>query len=80
MKSIYDYRSAIVHGENQSKLDKKRYLSNLNEEAKLVVEVAESYLKECIKVLIHKPKFLKAKNIDEELILGNSEEYREKED
>ncbi|MCY8934290.1 hypothetical protein C6W22_16480 [Bacillus atrophaeus] len=60
-------------------MDKKRYLSNLNEETKLVVKVAESYLKECIKVLILKPKFLKSKNIDEELILGNSEEYREKE-
>lgn len=80
MKAIYDYRSAIVHGENQSKLDKKRYLTNLNEETKLVVEVAESYLKGCIKVLINTPKFLKAKNIDEELILGNSGKYREKED
>lgn len=73
MKALYEYRFAIVHGENQSKLDKKRYISK-NGETTLIVDVAELYLKESIKVLIHKPEFLIAKKIDEKLILGHLEE------
>ncbi|MEH7038591.1 hypothetical protein [Bacillus pseudomycoides] len=69
MKAIYAYRSAIVHGQNQSKLERKRYIKNVEGNKKLVLEVAESYLKECIKVLIHKPEFLDATVIDKKLIL-----------
>ncbi|PGM61833.1 hypothetical protein CN947_12985 [Bacillus cereus] len=69
MKAIYAYRSAIVHGQNQNKLAKKRYIKNAEGNKKLVLEVAENYLKECIKVLIHKPEFLDATVIDNKLIL-----------
>lgn len=69
MKAIYSYRSAVVHGQNQHKLARKRYIENVKGNKKLVLEVAENYLKECIKILIHKPEFLNAKVIDEKLIL-----------
>lgn len=70
MKAIYSYRSAIVHGQNQKTLAKRRYIKNTEGNKKLVLEVAENYLKECIKVLIHKPEFLEATAIDTKLILG----------
>lgn len=70
MKAIYSYRSAIVHGQNQKNLAKRRYIKNTEGNKKLVLEVAENYLKECIKVLIHKPEFLDAIAIDKKLILG----------
>ncbi|PFA02699.1 HEPN domain-containing protein [Bacillus cereus] len=69
MKAIYTYRSAIVHGQNQKNLERKRYIENVEGDKKLVLEVAEIYLKECIKVLIHKPEFLDATVIDKKLIL-----------
>ncbi|PFX51355.1 hypothetical protein COL31_16170 [Bacillus pseudomycoides] len=69
MKAIYAYRSAIVHGQNQKNLERRRYIENVEGDKKLVLEVAEIYLKECIKVLIHKPEFLDATVIDKKLIL-----------
>ncbi|MHC0551361.1 hypothetical protein [Salinicoccus sp. CNSTN-B1] len=69
MKAIYAYRSAVVHGSNQKKLDKKKHIQDSKGEKWLVIDLAEKYLKECIKVLLKQPEFLEAKNIDEKLIL-----------
>lgn len=67
MKAIYSYRSAIVHG--QSNLEKKRYITDEEGNRKLLLDVASNYLKECIKILLHRPEYLSATNIDKELIL-----------
>ncbi len=69
MKAIYTYRSAVVHGNKQIDLEKKRYRTDSKGRRWLVVELAEKYLKETINVLLKNPEFLKAKNIDEKLIL-----------
>ncbi len=69
IKSIYDYRSAIVHG---SKIpDKKRVVRFENNTESTIHSLAIDYLRFVIKILLENPKYKSAKLIDSDLLLGN---------
>jgi Apea-like HEPN len=68
MKAIYSCRSAIVHG--QKNIEKKRFVKDSQGNQKLVLDVAYTYLKECVKVLASYPQFLDATEIDKKIILN----------
>jgi len=67
IKSIYSYRSAIVHG--NKKLDKKRLITV--EEKKVTAQsLATKYLRLSIKVLLQNTVYLNPTEIDKKLLLG----------
>lgn len=68
VKAIYSYRSAIIHG--STKLDSRREIKINEKENVPALDVAISYLRSCIEVLILYPEYLQANKIDEGLILG----------
>ncbi|UQZ56518.1 hypothetical protein C2H96_19510 [Bacillus subtilis] len=70
VKKIYDYRSAIVHG--NPKADNKREIRLEGTSPVPVIEKAIEYLRLVISIMIENPQYLKASKIDEELLLNNS--------
>ncbi|MBY8165850.1 hypothetical protein KW507_04115 [Vibrio fluvialis] len=68
IKSIYDYRSAIVHG--SKKIDKKRLVRIDESEYKTTHSLAVEYLRAIIKTLLEQPKYRDVGLIDTELLLG----------
>ncbi|PYE40048.1 HEPN domain-containing protein [Psychrobacter fozii] len=68
VKSIYAYRSAIVHG--SKKLDKKRVIKLEGDKETTTHILAVEYLKFVLKVLLENPKYQDSKLIDSELLLG----------
>lgn len=69
MKHIYSYRSLIVHGDANA--EKKRVIKRDNQEPISTTELAVTYLKECIMIMINNAEYLNAKMIDEKIILSN---------
>ncbi|MGE7723345.1 hypothetical protein [Bacillus cereus] len=69
VKKIYDYRSAIVHG--NPKANNKREIKLEGGNPVPVVEKAIEYLRLTISIMIEHPVYLKATKIDEELLLNN---------
>ncbi|WP_342472467.1 hypothetical protein MHH70_02515 [Metasolibacillus sp. FSL H7-0170] len=67
VKKIYDYRSAIVHG--NPKANNKREIKFEGVEPIPAVERAIEYLRLAISIMIENPQYLKANKIDEELLL-----------
>ncbi|EPF9310052.1 hypothetical protein ACSWFU_004265 [Vibrio vulnificus] len=71
IKSIYDYRSAIVHG--SKKIDKKR-LVRIDENKSITTHsLAVEYLRATIKTLLELPKYRDVGAIDSELLLGDTD-------
>ena len=70
IKSIYSYRSAIVHGSKS--VDKKRVIKLSESEERTTHSLAVEYVKFVLKMLIDNPKYRDPKVIDSELLLGNS--------
>lgn len=70
IKSIYDYRSAIVHGSKVP--DKKRVVRFENNTESSVHALAIEYLRFIIKTLLENPKYKNPKFIDTELLLGGN--------
>lgn len=68
VKSIYAYRSAIVHGSKN--LDKKRVIRIDAENEVAVHSLAVEYVRKLLKILIENPDFRDVKRIDDELLLG----------
>ena len=69
VKKIYDYRSAIVHG--NPKANNKREIKFEGVTPVPAVEKAIEYLRLVISIMIENPQYLKASKIDEELLLNN---------
>lgn len=69
IKSIYAYRSAIVHG--SKKLDKKRVIK-LEDNETTTHSLAVDYLRFVLKVLLENPKYRDPKLVDSELLLGGT--------
>ena len=67
VKKIYDYRSAIVHG--NPKADNKREIKLEGTTPTPAVEKAIEYLRLAITIIVENPQYLKASKIDEDLIL-----------
>ncbi|EKO3698760.1 hypothetical protein P0F10_003533 [Vibrio metschnikovii] len=71
IRSIYDYRSAIVHGSKQ--IDKKR-LVRIDESKSITTHsLAVEYLRAIIKTLLELPKYRDVQVIDSELLLGDTD-------
>ncbi|TVL52132.1 HEPN domain-containing protein [Shewanella algae] len=68
IKSIYAYRSAIVHG--SKKLDKKRFIKLEDNKETTTHSLAVEYLRFVLKVLLENPKYRDPKLVDSELLLG----------
>lgn len=68
IKSIYAYRSAIVHG--SKKLDKKRVIKLEDNRETTTHALAVEYLRFVLKVLLENPKYRDPKLVDSELLLG----------
>ena len=68
IKSIYAYRSAIVHG--SKKLDKKRVVKLEDNNETTTHSLAVEYLRFVLRVLLENPKYRNPKLIDSELLLG----------
>lgn len=68
IKSIYDYRSAIVHG--SKKIDKKRVVKIDETKSITTHSLAVDYLRIVIKTLLELPKYRKVELIDSQLLLG----------
>ena len=68
IKSIYAYRSAIVHG--SKKLDKKRIIKLEDNKETTTHSLAVEYLRLILKILLENPKYRDPKLIDSELLLG----------
>lgn len=68
VKSIYAYRSAIVHG--SKKLDKKRIIKLEDDKETTTHILAVEYLRFVLKILLENPKYQDSKLIDSELLLG----------
>ena len=66
IKSIYGYRSAIVHG--SKKLDKKRVIKIDDQHEITAHSMAVQYLKAILSVLINNPEYRDPKNIDSVLL------------
>lgn len=69
MKHIYSYRSMIVHGD--AKAENKKVIKRDNQEPVSTADLAVTYLKECIMIMINNAEYLNAKMIDEKIILSN---------
>ena len=67
IKSIYAYRSAIVHG--STKIDKKRMIKIDKGNEVPASTLAVEYLRKLLRILIENPYFRDVKRIDEELLL-----------
>ena len=68
IKSIYAYRSAIVHGSKE--LDKKRIIKLENNNEMTTHSLAVEYLRFVLRVLLENPKYRDSQLIDSELLLG----------
>ncbi len=68
IKSIYDYRSAIVHG--SKKVDKKRVVKIDESKSITAHSLAVDYLRIVIKTLLELPEYRKVELIDSQLLLG----------
>ena len=68
VKSIYSYRSAIVHGSKS--VDKKRVIRIDAENEVPAHSLAVEYVRKLLQILIENPKFRDVKRIDDELLLG----------
>ncbi|HBY87710.1 MAG TPA: hypothetical protein DEO86_17785 [Colwellia sp.] len=68
IKSIYSYRSAIVHGSKN--LTKKRLIAIDEKNSVTTHSLAVHYLKMLLKIIIDNPKYRDPKTIDNELLLG----------
>lgn len=68
IKSIYSYRSAIVHGSRN--LDKKRVVRIDNENEISAHRLSVEYLKMVLRVLLEHPTYRDPKAIDVDLLLG----------
>lgn len=68
VKSIYAYRSAIVHG--SKKPETKRVVKLGDNKETTTHALAVDYLRLVLKVLLENPKYRNPKVIDEELLLG----------
>lgn len=69
IKSIYSYRSAIVHGSRD--LDKKREIKLSEEKTVPAHSMAIDYLKLALRVLLKHERYRVPKKIDEDLLLGH---------
>ncbi len=70
IKSIYSYRSAIVHGSRS--LDKKRMIQ-IDENKKVTAHsLAIEYLRVLLKVLLENPEYRTPQKIDSDLLLGGA--------
>jgi hypothetical protein len=72
IKKIYSYRSALVHGSSQS--SKNKEIVRSDNSTVPTGALAVEYLRMAIKILIENPKYRKPESIDEDLLLGKSEE------
>jgi len=70
VKQIYRYRSAVVHG--SGKITDKHEIAISDKEKIPTVTLAINYLRMAINILIDNPQYLKARKIDEELLLENT--------
>lgn len=70
IKSIYGYRSAIVHGSKS--LEKRRTIKINDSTHKPAYEISVDYVRLVMKVLLGNPRFRDPKVIDQELLLGVS--------
>lgn len=70
IKSIYAYRSAIVHG--SKKLEKKRVIKLEDNKETTTHALAVDYLRFVLKVLLENPKYRDPKLVDSELLLGGT--------
>lgn len=68
MKSIYSFRSLIVHGDPN--WEKKRFIQLDSLEVIPTAQLAMLYLKECILVITKNKEYIDAKLIDEKMILS----------
>ncbi len=68
IKSIYAYRSAIVHGSKT--LDKKRVVKLDDNKETTTHSLSIEYVRFVLKVLLNNPQYRKSKLIDSELLLG----------
>jgi hypothetical protein len=68
IKSIYGYRSAIVHGSKD--LNKKRIVKIEEDKNTTAHSLAIEYLKIVLRILLEHERFRNPKAIDEELLLG----------
>lgn len=68
VKSIYAYRSAVVHGSTKS--DKKRVIQFVDRPAKEASTLALEYLRLVLEILIIHPKFRKPADVDKFLLEG----------
>ncbi|MBL5906110.1 HEPN domain-containing protein [Serratia fonticola] len=68
IKSIYAYRSAIVHGSKT--LDKKRIIKLEDNKEATTHSLAIVYLRFVLRILLENPKYRDSKLIDSELLLG----------
>lgn len=74
IKSIYAFRSAIVHGSKN--LDKKRIIK-IDEERDIATRVlAVDYLRMILRVLLENAEYREPKRIDEVLLLGDAQQCR----
>jgi hypothetical protein len=71
IKSIYDYRSAIVHG--NKKIENKRLVKIDNSRSRTTLSLAIEYLRVIIKTLIELPEYRDVSRIDTELLLGEND-------
>lgn len=72
IKSIYAYRSAIVHGSKS--LDKKRMIKIDENEKVTAHSLAIDYLRVLLKVLLENADYREPKKIDSDLLLGSNNE------
>lgn len=68
VKSIYAYRSAVVHG--STKVDKKRVIQFVDKTSKEASLMGVEYLRLILEILIEHPKFRAPMNIDKFLLEG----------
>lgn len=59
----------IVHGD--AKAENKKVIKRDNQEPVSTADLAVTYLKECIMIMINNAEYLNAKMIDEKIILSN---------
>lgn len=67
VKKIYDYRSAIVHGNTKINTKREIKLHTENKPIKTVT-LANDYLREIILILLKHPEYIDPKNIDKKMI------------
>lgn len=69
VKKMYDYRSAIVHG-NHNRAKKNREIQMPNNTIVPVVEIAREYLRLVLMIVIKEPRHLDPKNNDRLILQG----------